>query len=134
MIHQEKGEELWIISGDAGCCDNVESALRSLERVIRRVEPASLDEPQFWRRCEKLPGVIVLDVDGRLDWGEAVLRAIKRSHVTSPVIVISTNFTREFGTKIVSEGICYALPRDFDGNEFREVVCSLFRPHHAARG
>jgi DNA-binding NarL/FixJ family response regulator len=129
MVHQDVVREngLWIISDDAALCECAEQELKD-ECPIRRISSTLVHSPSFWRGCGCYPGVILLDIGDRVDWGVQVLRAIKRARVPSPVIVTSETFSKEFGTKIVSEGVSYCLQKGFECSELREVVVSLIKP------
>lgn len=125
MVERTTGAGLWIISDDAELCGNVTRELGNVGLPITIRSPRNLHDPSFWKMGGRQPEIILLDIGSHIDWGVAALRSIKRARVSSPVIVVAREFSQEFGTKIVSEGVSYSLLRDFDGNEFREVVASL---------
>ena len=79
------------------------------------------------------PRVVVLDVGSNLDRGRELIRRLRRVRVTAPMIVVTDDCSRDFGAKIISEGVRYYLVRDFGGEEFVEVVESLLHPRPPAR-
>lgn len=129
MNAASRGECLWIVTDDGELRRRAEEELGKLGCRVRHVAHEPLDTPAFWKGCPRYPGAVLLDVGDRLDWAMAVVRRMKRARVPSPVIVATADPSREFGTKIVSLGVSYILPRDFAPGELSEVFTSLVRPH-----
>lgn len=124
-----RGDCLWVVSKDKELHQRAEHELAALGCRVRMVDPALLDTPRFWPTCPRHPGAILLDVVEDLDAARSVLRRMKRARIPSPVIVITANPSHEFGTKIVSLGVSYLLPRDFAPGELADVFNSLVKPH-----
>jgi len=102
-----------------------ERELAGRDRRTRMVGDEPLDTAAYWKGRSRLPGAVLLDVGERLDWAKAVLGSMKRARVALPVIVATSDQSREFGTKVVSLGVSYILPRDFAPGELAEVFVSL---------
>lgn len=124
----DRGDCLWVVTEDRELCLRAEVELRDIGCRVRQVVPAGLDNRDFWRSCPRFPGVVLLDVDEELDRARTILRAMKQVRVPSPVIAVTANPSREFGTKIVSLGVSYFLPREFAAGELAEVFVNLIRP------
>lgn len=125
---------LWVICDDDAIQGRIESTLEEDHVCLRMHSRATVTRAGFWRESLTLPGAVLLDLADDLDGGARVLRDIKSARVRAPVIVLSKEFNTEFGNKIVSEGASYFLPRDFDAEEFREVVRALLKPAHRPSG
>ena len=128
MPAADRGECLWIVSQDEELAQRAEEAMNEQGCRVRRLSPEALAPPTFWRTCPRYPGAVLLDVGEELDWARSVLKRMKSAHVPSPVIIATANTSREFGTKIVSTGVSYILPRAFTADELVEVFLSLVRP------
>ncbi|MDK2970498.1 MAG: hypothetical protein PWP23_253 [Candidatus Sumerlaeota bacterium] len=128
MGSRERGHCLLVVSEDDALHRRIEEDLALVPCDVHRRTREEVSDPAFWRRQECYPGAVLLDLDEDLDAGVTVLLALKRARVPSPVIVLTPMFSREFGTKIVSQGIGYCLSRDFDSHELCEVVASLVWP------
>lgn len=133
MKERVRTECLWVVSDDSQLCGRVESTLEG-GTCLRPISRAAAVEAGFWRGTLTLPGAVLLDLDDDLDWGARVLRYIKGARVRTPVIVLSRDFSEEFGNKIVPEGASYFLPWNFDPDELREVVRVLLKPLHHPPG
>lgn len=127
MRNQVKSESLWVVSDDAEFCERVKQALSEELEAIRVVTRGDLGERGFWRAAAPVPAAVLLDSGEDLDWAAGVLRDIKRAHLRAPVIVASRELSKDFGTKIVSEGANYFLLREFEPGELREAATSLIR-------
>jgi DNA-binding NarL/FixJ family response regulator len=120
-------KNVWIISGDHLLVRRITESGQLAEDEILVMEPGDLDDETFTNlRCTE-PGIIVLDVTNKVDWGLWAIRAIKRARIKAPIVVFTNNFSREFGAKIVSEGVRYYFGNDFSASEFREVMESLLK-------
>lgn len=129
-----RGDCLWIVSEDEEFGERVKAEIEEHRCRWRWVLREPLDTLAFWKERPRYPGVVLLDTSGRLDWATRVLRAMKRARVPSPVIVVTDNPTQEFGTKIVSLGVSYFLPRDFASGELAQVFLSLVKPRGRQSG
>ncbi len=128
MAADKRGDCLWVVTGDVEFRNRVEQELTERGCRVRHVPHDLLDTHSFWKNCPRYPGAVLLDVSERLDWATTVLKEMKRTRVPSPIIVATTNPSREFGTKIVSLGVSYFLPHDFTPGELAEVFISLVKP------
>ncbi len=127
MKSREKEDSLWVVSDDAEFCERVRKVLEDQLLPIRILGRGRVKKLGFWREEPALPGAVLLDPDDDLDWAVGVLRDIKRAHIRSPVIVASRELDKDFGTKIVSEGVSYFLLREFEPRELREAATGLIR-------
>ena len=127
MRSREQEDSLWVVSDDAEFCEHVREVLEDQLLPIRVIARDGVMKQGFWRETEVLPGAVLLDPDEDLDWAASVLRDIKRAHIRSPVIVAAREMDKDFGTKIVSEGVSYLLLRDFEPRELREAATGLIR-------
>jgi len=82
---------------------------------LRLELPADGEEPLF----------IILDVDHDLNWGTGVLRLLRRAHPRAPILIISDDFTKSFGRKILSQGVQFHFSRNFADDEARELLGSV---------
>jgi DNA-binding response OmpR family regulator len=128
MKERQREESLWVVSDDEELCARIQVALKDESPSVRIIRRKQLKGTQFWRTSTVKPGVVLLDVGTDLDWGVGVLRDIKYAHLRAPLVVVTCEPTHEFGMKIVSAGINYFLPREFDGQELRDVVAGLIKP------
>jgi ActR/RegA family two-component response regulator len=87
--------------------------------------PEKVSSADFWRERPCAPAAVVIDLHEGYEPGRAVLQALKRARIDSPVIVLTPEFSREFGTKIVSLGVSYCLARDCDDAELFEALTGL---------
>lgn len=126
MIRRELAPDtLWVITGDDELRHCAETKLRDGTCKVEFIHPDALADRAWFRICKVIPGVILLDVDQDMDRSAAILRSLKRAQIRAPIIAICNEFTKEFGTKIVSEGVSYCLLRGSDCGELQEVVSCL---------
>jgi DNA-binding NarL/FixJ family response regulator len=118
----------WLISGDQSLSARVQTLLYAATEKVRTITPDLLNNEEFWSTNREELGLIVLDIDDSVDWGLWVLRELQRARIKAPIVVMSNNFSREFGAKIVSQGVRYYFAHDFSEAEFTEVVGSLLHP------
>lgn len=71
------------------------------------------------------PPFIILDVDHDLNWGMSVLRMLRRVHPRVPILIISDDFSKSFGRKILSQGVQFHFSRNFADDEARELLGSV---------
>ena len=128
MTPATRGDCLWVISQDAELCRRAELELAGKGCRVRQVWQADLGTATFWKNCPRYPGSVLLDVGDQLDAATRILKSMKLARVPSPVIVVTADQSREFGTKIVSLGVSYILPRDYTPGELAEVFVSLVKP------
>ena len=56
-----------------------------------------------------------------------MIQAIKRAHVQTSTVILTERFSRDFGMKILSEGISYYFSYDFCRAEFLQLVASILK-------
>ena len=119
-----RGRMCWILSNDAQVIDRVARLLEERKCEVLRSDalpPASAGAP------EVEPALVLLDTGGDVDRGAATLQEIKRRRIKAPVVVLTQKLCREFGEKILTQGIRYYFPQEFCEEEFIEVVSSLLK-------
>ena len=95
--------------------------------------PETAADDRFWKRGAQRPRLILLDLEGELDWGRDLMRRARRARLEAPVVVLAESFSRDFGAKIISEGILFHFSRDFCDEEFISVLRSLLATHPGER-
>lgn len=121
------GEMVWVISNEASLAQRVEDVVRPLAGNVSRLTRADVENEGFWNPLPASPDLIVLDIGSEVDWGLWALRRLKRGRIKAPIVVVTGNLSREFGEKILPEGVRYYVARDFSATEFREVTESLLK-------
>lgn len=121
------GGTVWIVSQDTDLVRTIDPLLRPLADSVIEIKPEQLLNERFWTPRPNAPGLVVLDVEEDLDGGLRAIRRIRKARFRMPIVVITADVSREFGIKIVSEGVRYYFARDFCESEFREVAESLLR-------
>ncbi|MCB2153757.1 hypothetical protein KQI84_02630 [bacterium] len=121
------GGTVWIVSQDNDLVQMIEPLLRPLADSVTEVNPEQLMTERFWSPRPEVPGLVVLDVGSDLDGGLRAIRRIRKARFRMPIVVFTCDFSREFGVKIVSEGVRYYFARDFCQSEFCEVAESLLK-------
>ncbi len=118
---------VWVVSADAALGERIVQLLRARVGPPRLLTPQAVGREEFWTRLREKPRLIVLDLGTELDWGRAAIRRARRARVEAPVVVMAEAFSRDFGAKIISEGVRYHLLRQFCDQEFLSVIESLLR-------
>src|SRR5690606_13934701 len=119
--------KVWLVSNESVLCNRIEMAIRTVSDQISRVRKEELESEGFWTPLPRTPDLIILDVESDVDWGMSAIRRLKRARMKAPLVVITATFSREFGEKILTEGVRYYFAHDFSTSEFREVVESLIK-------
>jgi len=121
----------WVVTDDSPLEARIRRVLADEPLGILRVEPTEWDRAGFWTPRPAAPALIILDVDGRPDWGEQAIQRARRARYTTPIVVITSDFSHEFGAKIVSLGVRYYFAHDFCPSELAEVARSLNLQRHS---
>lgn len=121
------GDTAWLISADAALAGRIQPLLLPLTGDVRVVDAQEFDGEAFWLPRPAHPSLVILDVDCRLDWGASAIQRLRQARIKAPVVVITKDFSQDFGAKILSEGIKYYLAYDFCDRELRELAASLLR-------
>ena len=121
------GGTVWIVSQDTNLVLAIEPLLRPLADSVLKVVPEQLLTEPFWSPRPAAPDLVVLDLGEDLDSGLRAILQMRKARFRMPIVVISCDFSREFGVKIVSEGVRYYFARDFCRSEFCEVAESLLK-------
>jgi DNA-binding NtrC family response regulator len=117
------GRQVWIVAATAPLRRRVERLAEQAGAAARCIDPARIEAEIHGGR--RWPAVVILDIASDMEWGRRVIQRLKRAGTRTPVVVIAEEISREFGAKIVSEGVQYYFPRQFSDEEFMEVIGSL---------
>jgi DNA-binding NarL/FixJ family response regulator len=123
------GEEpaAWIVSGNEVLIDRIKPLLLPLTGRVQTIDAEQFDEEAFWSPRPPAPGLIVLDIDHRVDWGVSAIHKLRQARIRAPIVVMTEDFSHEFGAKILSEGVRYYFAHDFCRQEFRDLAESLLK-------
>ena len=124
-IRLPRGRMCWILSGDAVVSRRVAQLLE--ERKCKVLRSEALPPISAGPLEREQPVLILLDTAGDVNNGASILQEIRRRRIKAPVIVLTQEFSHEFGKKIISQGVRYYFLRDFCEEEFAEVVASLLK-------
>ena len=69
--------------------------------------------------------MIILDIGCDMDWGMQAIQEIRKRRIQAPLVVLTESFSKDFGAKIISQGVHYYFSRDFLEKEFLDVVKNL---------
>lgn len=119
------GKGVWLVTADERMRQDICGLLQTLECEIVAIDPARSNTENPWEWSEASPNIIMLDIGEDMDWGGRIIDAIHHGGRNIPLVVLTRNFSREFGAKIIPRGMCYYFPRDFCPHEFLEVIRNL---------
>jgi len=126
-LSHDTSETAWIVSADSALVGRIQPLLLPLTGDVRVIDAQEFVRDSFWHPRPSSPHLIILDIDRRLDWGSSAIQRLKQVRIKSPVVVITQDFSHDFGAKILSEGIKYYLSHDFCDQELHELAESLLR-------
>lgn len=115
-------DKLWIISGNSELIERIGELLRSVTEQIVPIAPQSINKKILRNRKPDTPALVVLDINRDADWGLTIIQRLKRAYRHVPVVVLTRDFSRDFGKKIISEGVRYYFSYDFCTEEFLKVA------------
>ncbi|MBX3727597.1 MAG: hypothetical protein KF858_00285 [Candidatus Sumerlaeia bacterium] len=128
MTPRDRTRCVLVVGGDEKLRTRLSRCLLHLGCNECDYDPDEVASADFWRERPCAPAAVVIDLREGFEPGRAVLQALKRARIDSPVIVLTPDFSREFGTKIVSLGVSYCLARDCDDGELLEALTGLIDP------
>ena len=129
MTARDPGEETaWIVSDNPALVDRIKPLLQPLTSQLRIVETQEFDDESFWTPRPTIPDLVILDIGSSIDWGVVAIQRLRLARVRAPIVVITADFSHEFGAKILSEGIRYYFAHDFCSREFHDLAESLLKP------
>lgn len=132
MMSTSADNTVWIVSSDSKLASKVESLLGPLTGHQVTTTPERLEETAFADPKPAAPDLVVVDIGDDIDSGVETIRCLRRARIKAPIVVLTKNFSRDFGAKIVSEGVRYYLAHDFCQEEFQEVAESLLKMRRSA--
>lgn len=100
----------------SGPCDSEENALLS---------PAAISRMDLFTEHPGHLELVILEVDDPPECGLEIIQRLRKARIRAPVVVLTRDFSRQFGAKILSQGVRYYFPHDYCETEFQEVVQSL---------
>lgn len=124
-IRLPRGRMCWILSGDARISARVAQLLE--ERKCEVLQSEVLPSASAGALEIEQLALILLDTASDIERGAATLQEIRRRRIKAPIVVLTKEFCREFGEKILTQGVRYYFLRDFCEEEFTEVVSSLLK-------
>jgi DNA-binding NarL/FixJ family response regulator len=116
---------VWVVSENPEVCLRISGLLSKYGVCHKEIAPTDLDADEAWGDRWTRPPLIVLDVDHKLDRGRRHVQKIYQRYPEMPVVILTSDFSREFGSKILSQGVLYYFSYDFLENEFKELMGSL---------
>ena len=119
--------QVWVISADLTLTARIEEVLQPLTEEVIKLAPQPMHQETFWTDKPPCPALIVLDIDRDIELGLEIIKSVKRARIRAPMVVLTRDFSRKFGAKIISEGIRYYFPYDFCQHEFLQVAESLLK-------
>lgn len=121
--------EVWVIGAGEALTQKIERTLRPLAPRLRLLtaQDLGLNDLEGALRASA-PPLVVVDIGEDTDWGLGVIQAIKRARGRTATVVLTECFSRDFGVKIISEGIDYYFSHDFCRAEFLKLARSIFKP------
>ena len=125
--------QVWIISDNEALSRGIRQLLAGLSVATSILDPAAVDKDDFWERKPGQLKLVILDVNGRLDWGWEFIRRIRLARIQAPMVVLTEMFSRDFGAKIISQGVRYYFSHDYCKEEFLEVAQNLINPRSPRR-
>ena len=121
----------WIVCLGGNQCERARALLEGKGWTVSQTSCQLSDAEDWWTELETPPDFIVLDIGRNVDRGEEAIHQIRRLRIEAPILVVTEDFSRDFGAKILSLGIRYYLPKDFAPAEFLELVeCSVNPESH----
>lgn len=122
-----KDQAVWLISESEPLCQRIAILLTGWQVPHRRVDPGALDSGSAWPQgSERMPDLVLLDVDHQVDRGARLMIEFRRRHPDIGMVILTSEFTRDFAEKILSQGVQYYLPQDFVEHEFQAAIESLW--------
>lgn len=127
--HPERRPEVWVIGASEALGRKIEQTLRPLAPQMRMLAPQDGIEADLEGALrESEPPLIVIDIGEDTDWGLRVIQAVKRARSRTATVILTECFSRDFGAKIISEGIDYYFSHDFCRSEFLRLAKSILKP------
>lgn len=124
--HPEEGQRaVWLISNSPDVGGRVARVLNRGAWNVRRLNPAQLDDPENVPLPSDPPPIVVLDIGRDLDRGRRLIISLRERRTQIQIVILATEFSREFALKILNEGVSYYFPYDFVEHEFESVMESL---------
>jgi len=116
---------VWLMSDGPALVGSIQKLLADEKVPIVKMGLEAVEREEF-RKIEGVPpALVLLDIDADLDRGYRIIRLLKRARLAAPMVVLVQTLSRDFGAKIVSEGIRYYFPHDFCKEELLALVHSL---------
>lgn len=117
--------QVWVISANADLSQRLLDLLKKEKHHVQIVDPDTLGDDNLSRLPSAQLKLIILDVDHNVARGMQIIQRIKRARIKAPMVVLTEEFSRDFGANILSAGVQYYLSYDFCESEFIDLTQTL---------
>ena len=118
-------ERVWLISDSPVLVQSIETLLAPDRVPIMKMGQKTIEQETF--RKSPAPAIVLLDIGADVDRGLRTIQHLKRARLLAPMVVLTSAFSRDFGAKIISEGIRYYFSHDFCKEELLELMHTLLK-------
>jgi DNA-binding response OmpR family regulator len=116
---------VWVITAHRMLRKRLLGTLGGWAARVAALDPDQVRDDAFWSTRPAGPALVVLDVDGPVEHGLDVIRQLRKARMQAPIVVLTPEFSRDFGAKILSQGVRYYFSHDYCEEEFLAVARSL---------
>ena len=120
-----EGRRIWVLTANAELRERIRALLAPLTHRIETMLPAELGQGDGLQLQGSQPALVILDIGREVSEGTRAMQAIKRLRIHAPLVVLTEEFSKDFGAEIISRGVRYYFSHDFVQDEFIQVVKSL---------
>ena len=118
---------VWLISDTPALVGSIRKLLAADRVTLRPMSLEAIEQEEYRPGTVALPALMLLDIGEDVDRGCRIIRQLRRARLATPVVVLTASLSRDFGAKIISEGIRYYFPHDYCKEELLELVRSLLK-------
>jgi DNA-binding NarL/FixJ family response regulator len=118
---------LWLISDSPAIVASIRGLLAPDKVSIRQMSLPAIEHEVYRPGMVSAPALMLLDIGEDVDRGCRIIRQLRRARLHTPVVVLTASLSRDFGAKIISEGIRYYFSHDYCREELLELVQSLLK-------
>ena len=120
------GAEVWMISDNTALVGRVRALLQPLTQRLLVFSSEIAAQVHPLTESPHPPRLIILDIDGDVDGGLHLIQCLKQARIQAPIVIMTENFSRDFGAKIIPEHVHYYFSHDFCDQEFLQLVENLW--------
>ena len=118
---------VWVVTSDPELCERLSLTLEPWADRLAVCDLDALTSPALRASRAGDLRLIVLDVDRHLDQSSRAIQSLRNARINAPVVVITDAYSREFGAKIISQGVKSHFLHDYCEEELLEVASSLLQ-------